>query len=80
MIPSRLLDSPSNKGKDKKAVLVPLFAQSHPYPSKISELLESSQESRKSIGAYKEVNWISIGNKIEFWITGETSSVTQQFN
>ena len=32
MIPSRLLDSPNNKGKDQKAVLVPLFAQSHPYP------------------------------------------------
>jgi len=42
--------------------------------------LESSQESRKSIGAYKEVNWILIGNKLEFWITGETSSVTQLFN
>jgi hypothetical protein len=43
MIPSRLLDTPNNKGKDKKAVLAPLFAQSHPYPSKIPELLESNQ-------------------------------------
>lgn len=43
MIPSRLLDAPNNKPKDKKAVLAPLFAQSHPYPSKIPELLEGNQ-------------------------------------
>jgi hypothetical protein len=43
MISSRLLDAPSSRSKDRKAVLAPLFAQSHPYPPRVAEMLAEEQ-------------------------------------
>lgn len=80
MVSSKLLEPPGNKNIEKKCILAPLFAQSHAYPAKVLELIEGQQnEARKTIGAYKEINWISIGKQVEFWITGDTASVTREF-
>lgn len=80
MVSSKLLEAPGSKNPEKKCILAPLFAQSHAYPPKVAELINDQQnEVKKTIGAYKEINWISTGKQVEFWITGDSLSVTREF-
>jgi hypothetical protein len=75
MISSKLLETPNSQRNDRKCILAPLYAQSHPYPPQVADFVENAPvEKRSTIGAYQEINWISIGNRIEFWVTGDTAS------
>lgn len=80
MVSGKLLEPPGDKNQEKKCILAPLFAQGHAYPPKVAELIDGQQnEVKRTIGAYKEINWISTGRQVEFWITGDTVSATREF-
>jgi len=78
MVPSRLLEVPPPRSKDKTHLMTPLLILSYNYPLSVRLALEEVEklklQGNRGVGAYSEVNWIFIERRVLFWVVGDVRS------